>query len=93
MQACVNWVLITFGTQLTNKKWLVRPVFPDYLSVSYNYDCILFYYAFTDNHLNFQCCYCDYYFHEKKFCLNLTGFFLLGFYQTSEKLLPSKALR
>ena len=38
MQARVDWVLIIFGTQVINKKWPVRPVFPDYLSVSYNYD-------------------------------------------------------
>ena len=37
MQACVDWVLITFGTQVINKKRPVRPVFPDYLSVSYDY--------------------------------------------------------
>ena len=38
MQACVNWVLITFGTQVINKRRPVRPVFPDYLSVYYDYD-------------------------------------------------------
>ena len=37
MQARVDWVLIIFGTQVINKKQLVRPVFPDYLSVSYDY--------------------------------------------------------
>ena len=37
MQTCVDWVLITFGTQVIHKKRLVRPVFPDYLSVSYDY--------------------------------------------------------
>ena len=38
MQARVDWILIIFGTQVIKKKWPVRPVFPDYLSVSYNYD-------------------------------------------------------
>ena len=38
MQACVDWVLITFGTQVINKKRPVRSVFPDYLSISYDYD-------------------------------------------------------
>ena len=30
MQACVDWVLIIFGTQVIKKKRPVRPVFPDY---------------------------------------------------------------
>ena len=38
MQACVDWVLIIFGNQVTKKKRPVRPVFPDYLSVSYDYE-------------------------------------------------------
>ena len=33
MQACVDWVLIIFGTQVIKKKRPVRPVFPDYLFV------------------------------------------------------------
>ena len=37
IQACVNWVLIIFGTQVIKRKRPVRPVFPDYLSLSY--DC------------------------------------------------------
>ena len=37
MQACGDWVLIIFGTQVIKKKKPVRPVFPDYLSVSYDY--------------------------------------------------------
>ena len=37
MQACVDWVLIIFGTQIIKKKRPVRSVFPDYLSVSYDY--------------------------------------------------------
>ena len=37
MQACVDRVLIIFGTQVINKKRPVRPAFPDYLSVSYDY--------------------------------------------------------
>ena len=37
MQAGVDWVLIIFGTQVIKKKRPVRPVFPDYLSVSYDY--------------------------------------------------------
>ena len=40
MQARVDWVLIIFGTQVIKKKRPVRPVFPDYLSVSYDYDQI-----------------------------------------------------
>ena len=38
MQARVEWFLIIFVTQVINKKRPVRPVFPDYLSVSYDYD-------------------------------------------------------
>ena len=34
----MDWVLIIFGTQVIKKKRPVRPVFPDYLSVSYDYD-------------------------------------------------------
>ena len=37
MQACLDWVLIIFGTQVIKKKRPVRPAFPDYLSVSYDY--------------------------------------------------------
>ena len=37
MQAHEDWVLIIFGTQVIKKKRLVRPVFSDYLSVSYDY--------------------------------------------------------
>ena len=37
MQAGVDWVLIIFGTQVIKKKRPVRPLFPDYLSVSYDY--------------------------------------------------------
>ena len=42
MQAHVDWVLIVFGTQVIKKKRLDRPVFPDYLSVSYDYAATLF---------------------------------------------------
>ena len=38
MQVSVDWVLRIFGTQVIKKKRPVRPVFPDYLSVSYDYD-------------------------------------------------------
>ena len=37
MQACVDWVLIIFGTQFIKKKRPVQTVFLDYLSVSYDY--------------------------------------------------------
>ena len=37
MQACIDWVLIIIGTQVIKKKQSVQPVFPDYLSVSYDY--------------------------------------------------------
>ena len=37
MQARLDWVLIIFGTQVIKKKWPVRLVFPDYLSVSCDY--------------------------------------------------------
>ena len=37
MQARRDWVLIIFGTQVIKKKRPVRPVFPDYFSVSYDY--------------------------------------------------------
>ena len=43
MQACVDWVLKIFGTQVAKKKRSVRPVFADYLSVSYNYGVNKFY--------------------------------------------------
>ena len=33
----MDWVLIIFATQVITKKRPVRPVFPDYLSVSYDY--------------------------------------------------------
>ena len=33
----LEWVLIIFGTQVIKKKRTVRPVFLDYLSVSYGY--------------------------------------------------------
>ena len=36
----MDWVLIILGTQVIKKKRPVRPVFPDYLSVSYDYDYI-----------------------------------------------------
>ena len=38
MQACVDWVLIVFGAQVIKKKRPVRSVFPDYLSISYDYN-------------------------------------------------------
>ena len=38
MQARVDRVLIIFGTQVITKKPLVRPVVPDYLSISHGYD-------------------------------------------------------
>ena len=38
MQARVDWVLIIFGTQAIEKKRPIRPMFPEYLSVSYGYD-------------------------------------------------------
>ena len=37
LQARVDWVPIIFGTQVIKKKRLVWPVFPDYLSISYDY--------------------------------------------------------
>ena len=37
MQACVDWVLIIFGTQFIKKKRPVQTVFLGYLSVSYDY--------------------------------------------------------
>ena len=37
MQAREDWVLIIFGTQVIEKTRPVRPVFPDYLFVSYDY--------------------------------------------------------
>ena len=42
MQDRVDWVLIIFGTQVIKKKRPVRPMFPDYLSVSYDYAFIVF---------------------------------------------------
>ena len=40
MQARADWVLIIFGTKVIKKKRPVRPVFPDYLPVSNDYDQI-----------------------------------------------------
>ena len=41
MHACVDQVLRIFGTQVTRKKTrLVRDVFPEYISVSYDYAII-----------------------------------------------------
>ena len=37
MQARVDWVLIILETRVIKKKRPVRSVFPDYLSVSYDY--------------------------------------------------------
>ena len=37
MEASVDWILIIFGNQVIQKKRPGRPVFPDYLSVSYDY--------------------------------------------------------
>ena len=45
MQARVGWVLIIVGTQVIEKKRPVRPVFPDNLSVSYDYG-IMYLYVF-----------------------------------------------
>ena len=59
MQARVDWVLRIFGTQVTEKKRPVRPVFPDYLSFSYDYAqsgkeftvlCLSLKAAITENH-------------------------------------------
>ena len=36
MQARVDWVLIISGTQVIKEKWSFRPVFPDYLSFTFN---------------------------------------------------------
>ena len=33
----MDWVVIILGTQVIKKKRLVRPVLPEYLSVSYDY--------------------------------------------------------
>ena len=37
----MDWVLMIFGIYFIKKKRPVRPVFPDYLSVSYDYDKII----------------------------------------------------
>ena len=37
----MDWVLMIFGIEVIKKKRPVRPVFPDYLSVSYDYDKII----------------------------------------------------
>ena len=46
MQARVDWVLIIFETEVLKEKRPVWPVFPDYLSVSYDYGMI------NSNHMN-----------------------------------------
>ena len=50
MQACINWVLIIFGIQVIKKKRPVRPVFPDYLSVSYGYELTKYDKKYTKKH-------------------------------------------
>ena len=52
MQAQVDWALIIFGTQVKKKKRPVRPVFPGYLSDSYDYGLILLNYMDDHNLLN-----------------------------------------
>ena len=49
----MDWVLRIFGTQVTEKKRSVRPVFLDYLSVSYDYDKIILYCMKISRHENF----------------------------------------
>ena len=56
-------------------------------------DHIFFYYALIDYHLNFLCSCCDYNTFMKKVLSQLDGLPLTGFYQTSKKLLPSKAIK
>ena len=41
MQACIDWVLKTLGTQVIKKKRPVWPVFPGYPSISYGYGGML----------------------------------------------------
>ena len=48
----LDWALIIFGTQLIKKIRPVRPVFPDYLSDSYDYGLILLNYIDDHNLLN-----------------------------------------
>ena len=59
MQACVDWVLIIFETQVIKKKRSVRPVFPDYLSGFYDYGSIynnyIHRYFFRKVQCNFTC--------------------------------------
>ena len=58
MQAAVDWILIIFGTQVIKKKRPVRPVFPDYLSVSYDYvhnKCLLLKTKFENTLRNSNC--------------------------------------
>ena len=52
MQAQVDWALIISGTQVIKKKRPVRPMFPDYLSDSYDYGLILLDYMDDRNLLN-----------------------------------------
>ena len=59
MQARVDWVLIIFGTQVIEKKRLVWPVIPDYLSVSYDndlkYACSILYFSKSNETLKLSC--------------------------------------
>ena len=50
MQVRVDWVLIIFGTQVIKKKPLVLPVFPEYLSVSYDYIITIFFHNYKLHH-------------------------------------------
>ena len=54
MQVRVNWVLRIFGTQVIKKKWPVRPLFPDYLSVSYDYVLTNFLLKITDVFMGYR---------------------------------------
>ena len=44
----MDWVLIIFGIQVIKKKRSVQPVFPDYLSVSYDYEKTDYYAKISD---------------------------------------------
>ena len=50
MQVCVDWVLIIFGTQVIKEKPSVLPVFPEYLSVSYDYTIAIFFHTYKLHH-------------------------------------------
>ena len=80
MQARVDWVLIIFGTQVIKKIRPVWPVFPDYLSLSYDYDFhYITFFSFNQNKFVFskkQFYHIPIFFHSSKIYILSYEFFI-----------------